>query len=203
MVKIRELTIWSGEVANRPGMLARALAPLAEAGADLEVVMAYLKPGDRQRAVLEVAPISGVREQAAAREADLHPAEIPCLLVEGTNRPGLGHEIAKALGDDGIDMNFLVTHVVGEKYRSVIGFASGESLERAAAAIRRASGAGARGTARAASARKRPAAGAKGAAARKRTAARKGSGSTRKRSGSTRKRTTTRKAARKRTGSAR
>ena len=40
-VTVRNVTIWRKEVAHRPGELARALQPLAAAGADLQVIMAY------------------------------------------------------------------------------------------------------------------------------------------------------------------
>ena len=44
-VRVRVISLWRREVENRPGALARTLAPLAGAGTDLEVVMAYRYPG--------------------------------------------------------------------------------------------------------------------------------------------------------------
>ena len=40
-VRVRTITLWRREVENKPGALARTLEPLARAGADLEVLMAY------------------------------------------------------------------------------------------------------------------------------------------------------------------
>jgi ACT domain-containing protein len=50
---------WRKEVRSRPGMLANALEPLSEAGADLQVVMAYRYPGGTDRAAIELHPVSG------------------------------------------------------------------------------------------------------------------------------------------------
>ena len=44
-VTVKKAMLWRKEVDNRPGMLASTLQPLAEAGADLQVVMAYRYPG--------------------------------------------------------------------------------------------------------------------------------------------------------------
>lgn len=120
-ISIRKLTLWTTDIGNRPGSLGTFLGPLAEAGCDLEVVMAYVKPGDPTRGVVELAPISGAKATRAARSAGLAPSAIPCLLVDGDNRPGLGHAIASALGGAGINLHFVVTLVSGKKYRAVLG----------------------------------------------------------------------------------
>jgi hypothetical protein len=52
----------------------------------------------------------------------LAPSSISTLLVEGDNRPGLGHAIAKAIGDAGINMSFVIAQVVGRRYSAVFGF---------------------------------------------------------------------------------
>jgi len=78
-------------------MLAQTLEPLAAAGANLQVVMGYRLPGDRARAAIEVFPVSGARALSAAQAAGLREAAISALHVEGDNRAGLGHAMAKAL----------------------------------------------------------------------------------------------------------
>lgn len=40
-VTVQKITLWRGEVENRPGALAGILAPLADTGADLQVLMGY------------------------------------------------------------------------------------------------------------------------------------------------------------------
>ncbi len=121
-ISIQKLTLWTTDIGNRPGSLGALLGPLADAGCDLEVLMAYVKPGDPAKGVVELAPISGARATRAAKSAGLAPAAIPCLLVDGDNRQGLGHAIASALGAAGINLHFVVTLVSGKRYRAVFGF---------------------------------------------------------------------------------
>jgi hypothetical protein len=93
-VTVKKAILWRREVDNQPGMLANTLQTLSEAGADLQVVMAYRYPGTENKAAIELHPISGKKSVAAAQTAGLAPSCISTLLVEGDNRPGLGHAIA-------------------------------------------------------------------------------------------------------------
>jgi len=135
-VRIRKVTLWRTEVVHRPGALADVLDPLAAEGADLEVVMGYRLPGQRERAVVEVAPIGSRRLAHTAAEAGLSPAEAPTLLVHGDNRPGLANRIARALAASGVNIAFLVAQVVGRRYSAVFGFESEADLDKAAERIR-------------------------------------------------------------------
>jgi len=137
-VSVKKIVLWRSEVANRPGILAGALGPLAAAGADLKVVMAYRFPGDETRAAVELYPISGRRPQAAARQAGLSESGIPTLLVEGDDRPGMGYAIAASVADAGINIAFFVAQVVKRRYSAVIGFDSEADAKRAAGLIKKA-----------------------------------------------------------------
>ena len=136
-VTVKKAMLWRKEVDNRPGMLASTLQPLAEAGADLQVVMAYRYPGGEDKAAIELHPVSGRKPNAAARAAGLAPSSISVLLVEGDNKPGLGHAIAKALGEAGINMSFVMAQVVGRKYAAVFGFENQADANKAATLIKK------------------------------------------------------------------
>jgi len=101
-VTVRKAVLWRKEVDNRPGMLANAFETLSEAGADLQVVMAYRYSGGTDRAAIELHPVSGRKSTAAAKTADLAKSSIPSLLVQGDNRHGVGHALTKAIADAGI-----------------------------------------------------------------------------------------------------
>jgi hypothetical protein len=137
-VSVKKITLWRSEVANRPGALAGVLAAVAEAGADLRVVMAYRFPGDESRGAVELYPIAGRRAQTAAQKAGLSDSGIPTLSVEGQDRPGTGSAIARAVAEAGINLAFFIAQVVGRRYSAVIGFDSEEDLKRATPLIRRA-----------------------------------------------------------------
>jgi hypothetical protein len=137
-VRVKPITLWRAEVDHQPGALAQTLEPLAAAGADLQAVMGYRLPDDRARAAIEVFPVAGARALSAAQAAGLSEARIGALHLEGDNRAGLAHALAKALADAGINMDFFVGLVSGNRYTAVIGFASREDAGRATAVIKRA-----------------------------------------------------------------
>ena len=135
-VRVRPITLWRAEVDHQPGALAQTLESLAAARADLQVVMGYRLPGDRARAAIEVSPVAGARVTSAAQAAGLSEAAISALQVEGDNRAGLGHAIAKALADAGINIDFFLGQVSGSRYTTVIGFESREDADRAVPLIK-------------------------------------------------------------------
>jgi hypothetical protein len=137
-IAVKEIELWRIEVQNEPGILAGALAPLAEAGADLHVVMGYRFPGNESKAAIEVYPVKGKKVAAAAEAAGLQPSSIPTLLVEGDNRPGLGHAIAQALADGGINISFLMAQVVKGEYSAVLGFETADAAKKAIPLVKKA-----------------------------------------------------------------
>ncbi len=137
-VTLKKIVLWRKEVEDRTGMLANALAPLAHAGADVHVVMAYRYPHQDSKAAIELYPVTGKKSAAAAKEAGFSPSDIPALLVEGDNRVGLGYTVAQAIADAGINLDFLVAQVVGKKYSAIFGFESDADAAKCAAIIRKA-----------------------------------------------------------------
>ena len=147
-VQVKAITLWRAEVDHQPGMLAQTLEPLAAAGVELQAVMGYRLPGDRARAAIEVFPIASAKALSAAQATGLSEAAISAVRVEGDNRPGLGHAIAKALADAGINVGFLLAQVSGHRHTTVIGFDSREDVDRAIPLIRAATAAPRRAVAR-------------------------------------------------------
>lgn len=153
-VTVKKATLWRNEVANQPGTLARTLEPLAGSGADLKVVMGYRMPGNESKSVIEVYPVTGRKATSGARNVGLAASKIPSLLVEGDNKPGLGHAITRALGDAGINMGFLIAQVAGKRYSAIIGFESEDDARKATALIKKASAPGKKGSPKKAPAKK-------------------------------------------------
>jgi hypothetical protein len=134
---VKRITLWRREVENQPGALASTLEPLAEAGADLRLVLGYRFPDETNQAAVEVFPVTGKRATAAARAAGLRPFNLACLLVEGDNRAGLGAGIGRALADAGVNIAFLVAQAVGRRFTAVVGFTDEAAANTAAKTIRR------------------------------------------------------------------
>jgi hypothetical protein len=137
---VKRIVLWRKEVDNQAGMLSQTLEPLAKAGADLQVVMGYRYPGNEARAVIELHPVTGKRSKTAAEQAGLAPSSIAALLIEGDNRPGLGQQIAQAVADAGINLAFLVAHVLGKRYVATAGFETEADAKKATALIKKAAG---------------------------------------------------------------
>lgn len=135
-VTVKKLTLWRKEVAHEPGVLAEVLEPLAQAGANLRLVMGYAIPGEPSRAAVELFPISGKKLVEAATAAGLAASAIPCLLVEGDDRPGLGAKMARAVANAGVNISFLMAEVIGKKFSAVFGFANDADAATAARAIK-------------------------------------------------------------------
>jgi hypothetical protein len=135
---IKRITLWRKEADNRAGILAGALAPLAHAGTNIQVVIAHRFPGQGSSGAIELYPVTGKKSAAAAKEAGFSRSNIPALLVEGDNRAGLGYETAQAIAAAGINIDFLVAQVLGKRYSAVFGFESDADAKKCAAVIRRA-----------------------------------------------------------------
>lgn len=137
-ISVKKITLWRGEFDNRPGELGKVLAPLADAGADLQVVMGY-HYGAGGRAAIEVFPVTGKKAKTAAEDAGLDAnTSIPTLLVEGDNCAGLGAAIAEAIADAGINISFLVAQVIGQRFSATIGFDDDEAAKTATSLIKKA-----------------------------------------------------------------
>jgi hypothetical protein len=145
-VTVKRIDLWRRELDNRPGALATVLEPVVKAGTDLQVAMGYRVPGHEERAVIELAPVQGRKAAAAAEQAGLSRSDIPTLVVEGDDRPGLGRDLAEEMGRAGINMAFLVALVVGRRYAGVFGFESDEDAKKAALIIKQTSARVKRGT---------------------------------------------------------
>jgi hypothetical protein len=133
---VKTVQLWVLRGGDRKGLLADALEPLAEAGVNLRLVMAYRFSEELDRAAVEVFPIDGQTAEAAARKLGFEPSDTPCLLVEGEDRRGLGARMARAISDAGVSMAFLMEESVGRKFSAAIGFTSDQDAATAAKAIK-------------------------------------------------------------------
>jgi len=115
--KVSRVDIWVGSIKDRPGGLAEKLCALADAGAQLEYVMARRAPEKPGTGVLFLAPLRGAKQLAAAKKARLRKSKsIFAVRIEGPDRPGLGACITGALADKGINLRGLSAGVIGRRF---------------------------------------------------------------------------------------
>lgn len=138
-ITVKKAVLWRRQLENQPGTLANSLKPFADARINLQVVMGYVYPGDRQKAALEVYPVANKKAEAAARAAGLAPAQgIHCLVVQGDDQVGLAYKIASALSESSINVSFAVFQVAAGKYHGVFGFATAGDATKASTLIAKA-----------------------------------------------------------------
>src|SRR6516164_6683449 len=127
--KLDRVHVWSGEISDEPGAMSSKLAPLAQAGANLEYILTrrlLSKPG---YGVLYIAPITGPLQVRAARSAGLSESHDTVVLrVEGDNMAGLGHRLTQQWALAGINLQGLTMSVLGNKF---IGYAAFDTIEDA------------------------------------------------------------------------
>ena len=117
---IDRVDVWAGSIKDQPGGLAKVLDTLAEAGANLEFVIARRdKP---KKGVVFVAPIQGAAQHRVAKKLRLKKAKsLQSVRIEGPDKSGLGARITCALAEAGINLRGLSAAALGRK--SVVYFA--------------------------------------------------------------------------------
>jgi hypothetical protein len=135
--KIGKVEVWAGDMMNRPGMLARVLEALSNAGADLEFVVARRVTANTSRAF--VAPLTSAAQRRAAGDVGLvRTSGMHTLRIEGPDRAGLGARLTRALADAGINMRGLSSAAVARKSVCYIAFATAEEAGQAGKILKKA-----------------------------------------------------------------
>ena len=99
---IRTAQYYKVQIADKPGTLAGALAPLREAGVNLLAVHAF--PRSR-RTQVDVVPedVTAFKDVAKAHKLKIQGPKM-CLLMEGDDRPGALEDLVDRLGSAKINM---------------------------------------------------------------------------------------------------
>jgi hypothetical protein len=137
-LKVTEVEVWTATIEDRPGGLAEKLVPLATAGASLEFIVACRAPEQPGKAVVFVTPLKGAKQaQAATAAGFLHSGSLHSVRIEGTDEPGLGAQIAKALGEAGINLRGLSAASIGKKFVCHLAFDTANDAEEAIRALKK------------------------------------------------------------------
>ena len=140
-LKMTKADVWAGALQDVPGGLAGVLDGLADAGANLQFIIARRDPANPGRGQVFITPIRGKRVESAAGAAGLRRADnIATLRIEGADRPGLGRQMMRAIADEGINVRGVSAAVSGAKFIAYLGFDSQADADRAAGALRSVNG---------------------------------------------------------------
>jgi hypothetical protein len=88
--------------------------------------------------VMFVTPVKGAKALRAAQAAGFgKPEKIHSVRIEGTDKPGLGSRIARALGDAGISFRGLSAVAIGRNFVSYLACDSAEDASKAIALLKK------------------------------------------------------------------
>jgi hypothetical protein len=134
---VSKLEVWTGEINDRVGGVARTLEPLADAGVDLDFVIARRQPHLPGKGVMFLGSVAGAKGTKAAAAAGLQKtADLAALRVEEPNKPGSCHRMTRLLADAGINLRGLSATVIGNKCAYILAFDSSSDADKAARVLR-------------------------------------------------------------------
>ena len=129
--------VWISSLEDKPGALAAKLVALADAGADLDFVIARRAPDKPGTGVVFVTPLRGDAELKAASEMGFSAGNrLHSLQVEGENAKGLAGMISEKLGAAGINLRGFSGAVIGKRFVLHIAFDTAELREKAIGIIK-------------------------------------------------------------------
>lgn len=136
-LKITRVEVWTTDIDDKPGAVARTLRAIADYGADLDYVTARRDPQRPGKGRLLVSPLHGQEQIGNADQVGLRLAsDLPTLRLEGTDSPGAGAKLAKTIADAGVNLNELSAAVYGHQFVCYATFDSAADLATAETALR-------------------------------------------------------------------
>lgn len=137
-IKVSRYDVWAVTIDDRAGGTADKLDALAKAGANLELVFARRVAEQPGKGILFASPIKGAKVTKAAQEGGLSKSDsIHGVKIEGTDKPGLGAKIARALGDAGISFRGVNAMAIGTKFVSYIALDTAEDAAKAISVLKK------------------------------------------------------------------
>jgi len=134
--QVEKVEVWRGEVEDQPGALSKVLEPMAKAGADLTVLLAYPHPEKSGWAQVLMAPVKGKKQRETANSLGFSPDEVPAVRVEGVNKPGVGHRITEAIARKGVNIHATNAMVAGKRFAMLFRFLSSDDTNKAVRALK-------------------------------------------------------------------
>jgi hypothetical protein len=113
----KRVDTWAASIEDRPGGLAVKLNALAEAGVNLEFVIARRAPDKPGTGVVFVTPIQGAAATRAARAAGFAKTDVlHTVRVDGADKRGEGARIVQALAGKGLNLRGLSAAAINRKF---------------------------------------------------------------------------------------
>jgi hypothetical protein len=129
---ISRVDVWAAGMEDRPGGLAEKLDALAQAGVDLEFIIARRAPDKPGTGVVFVTPIKGPAQIRAAKAAGFQKTEsMQTVRIATGNKPGFGAELTRQLAAAGLNLRGLSGATIGNRAVFHLAFDSNADANKA------------------------------------------------------------------------
>jgi hypothetical protein len=136
-MKVSRVDTWAATIKDKPGGLAPKLTALADAGANLEFVIARRAPDKPGKGVVFITPVKGAAQCRAARKAGFKKStSLHTIRVEGPDKKGQGARMTAALAEQGLNLRGLSAAAIGRKFVSHVALDSAADATKAARVLR-------------------------------------------------------------------
>jgi len=130
--------VWAASLDDKPGTLATKLSELAEAGADLDFIIARRAPDKPGTGVVFVTPLRGDVEIEAAGELGFAASNrLHSIRVEGQNEHGIAGKLTQVVSKAGINLRGFSGAVIGTQFVLHMAFDKAEDAQKAIALLRK------------------------------------------------------------------
>lgn len=129
---VERVDVWAASIKDEPGGLSSKLKGLAQAGADLDFIIARRVPEKPGTGVVFVTPLRDDKEVAVAADLGFNVTNsLNSVRVEGENKPGIAAELTEKLADAGINLRGLSVAVIGARFILYLGLDTADDASKA------------------------------------------------------------------------
>jgi hypothetical protein len=115
-LEVSRVDVWAASIEDRPGGLAEKLDVLAQAGADLEFVVARRSSASPETGVVFVTPIKGPKQIRAARKVGFDKTKsLHGVRIATGNKPGFGAELTRRFAEAGLNLRGFSGAAIGNR----------------------------------------------------------------------------------------
>jgi predicted amino acid-binding ACT domain protein len=141
-LQVSNVQVWAREVDDRPGALADVLRAVAEAGGNVECVVARREPSMPGKGQVFVTLGRGrsAQDDVAAAAGLTRVDDMATLRVEGADQHGLGGRLTGALEKAQINVRGVTAAVIGGNFVCFVGLDSAHDAQTAIPAIKHVKG---------------------------------------------------------------
>ncbi len=115
-MEVSRVDVWAASIDDRPGGLAEKLDILAQAGVDLEFVIARRSSSSPGTGVVFVTPIKGPKQVRAARKASFEKTKsLHGIRISTGNKPGFGAELTRRFAEAALNLRGFSGAAIGNR----------------------------------------------------------------------------------------